>query len=135
MKTVYYMLTTQDALALGEGLEKAAGGERQIAWVRQPERRTQVRRGGNNVIDLAAWRAERAMEQDAPEGADWLDETDGAWPEEGPELLCGEDEAAARPVRRSRRDHTRRGWLRGELAATLSVAGATAALVLWVLAF
>ena len=131
MKTAYYMLTTQDAM--GERLEKAAGGERQVTWIRQPERRAPVRGGGSNVIDLAAWKAERALEpeQDTLEGAGWLDEG----PEETLELLCEEDEAAAPPVRRARRDHTRCGWLRGELAATLSVAGAAAALVLRVLAF
>ena len=131
MKTAYYMLTTQGAM--GERLEKAAGGERQVTWIRQPERCAPVRGGGNNVIDLAAWKAERALEpeQDTLEGAGWLDEG----PEETLELLCEEDEAAAPPVRRARRDHTRCGWLRGELAATLSVAGAAAALVLRVLAF
>lgn len=72
--------------------------------------------GEGKVIDLAAWKAENLveLEPEAPESALGL--------YEGREL-----------VRRPRRHWD--ALARGELAATLSVAGATAALVLWVLAF
>lgn len=127
MKTAYYTLTTQDALSLGESLERASGEERQTIWIRQPAQ-TPAPRGGNNVIDLAAWKA--AREQEALEEAAWQD----AWcDEDEPDWLLETDEAPAAPVRRPRREHP--ALLRGELAATLSVIGATAALVLRFLAF
>ena len=107
MKTAYYMLTTQDTVSLGGSLEKAAGEEHQAVWVRQPEQRTQVRRGGDNVVDLAAWKE-----------LDWLLDL---------------NETPAVPARRPRREHPT--LLRSELAATLSVVGATAAMILQFLAF
>ena len=127
MKTDLYMLTTRDALSMGGGLGKAAGEERQTVWVRQPpEQRPQAKRGGNNVIDLAAWKARRELEA--------LEQAEGAWDEADElEWLPETVEAPAVPARRPRRAHPTLP-LR-ELAATLSVAGAAAALVLHVLAF
>lgn len=132
MKTDYYMLITRDALSMDGGLEKAAGEERQAVWVRQPEQRPQTTRGGNNVIDLAAWKAKRELE--ALEQADWAGEVwDEAW-DEADELdwLLETEVTPAVPARRPRREHPTLPLL--ELAATLSVAGAAAALVLHVLA-
>lgn len=126
MKTDYYTLITRDDLSTGGGLEKAAGEEGQAVWVRQPGQRPQARRGGNNVIDLAAWKARRELET--------LEQAEDAW-EEADELtwLLEADGIPAVPARRPRRAHPTLP-LR-ELAATLSVAGAAAALVLHVLAF
>lgn len=129
MKTDYYVLITQDALSMGEGLEKAAGEERQAIWVRQPEQHPQARRGENNVIDLAAWKARQELEALAlADGAEeaWDEADDLDW-------LLETVETPAVPARRPRRAHPTLP-LR-ELAATLSVAGAAAALVLHVLAF
>lgn len=126
MKTDYYTLITRDALPADGGLEKAAGGERQAVWVRRPEQRPQARRGGNNVVDLAAWKARRELEA--------LEQAEGAWDEaDDLEWLLETVETPAVPARRPRRAHPTLP-LR-ELAATLSVAGAAAALVLHVLAF
>ena len=128
MKTDYYMLTTRDVLSMGGELEKAAGEGRQAVWVRQPEQRPRAGRGGNNVIDLAAWKAQRELE--APEQAGGAEE---AW-DEADELawLPETDVTPAVPARRPRRAHP--ALPLRELAATLSVAGAAAALVLHVLA-
>lgn len=130
MKTDYYTLITQDALSsMGKELEKAAGEERQTVWVRQPEQRPQARRGGNNVIDLAAWKAQRELE-----ALEQADEAEGSWDEaDDLEWLLETVETPAVPARRPRRAHPTLP-LR-ELAATLSVAGAAAALVLHILAF
>lgn len=126
MKTDYYTLITQDAPSAGGELEKAAGGERQAVWVRQPEQRPQTRRGGNNIIDLTEWKARRELEA--------LERAEDAWDEtDQPDWLPGLDAAPAVPARRPRRAHPTLPL--GELAATLSVAGAAAALVLRVLAF
>ena len=113
---------------MGGKLEKAAGEGRQAVWVRQPEQRPQAGRGGNNVIALAAWKARRELE--AREQADGAEEV---W-DEADELdwLLETVETPAVPARRPRRAHPTLP-LR-ELAATLSVAGAAAALVLHVLA-
>lgn len=128
MKTAYYMFATQDTVSLNGGLEKAAGEERQALWVRQPEQRSQVRRGGDNVVDLAAWKAQK--EQEALEQAGWTDEEET---EDELDWQLELDETPAVPVRRPRREHPT--LLRGELAATLTVVGATAAMVLRFLAF
>lgn len=128
MKTAYYMLTTQDTVSLGGSLEKAAGEEHQAVWVRQPEQRTQVRRGGDNVVDLAAWKAQK--EQEALEQAGWTDEDEA---ESELDWLLDLNETPAVPARRPRREHPT--LLRSELAATLSVVGATAAMILQFLAF
>lgn len=126
MKTDYYTLITRDALLMGGGLEKAAGEERQAVWVRQPGQRVQARRGGNNVIDLAAWKAQQELEA--------LEQAEEAWSEaDDLEWLPETAETPAVPARRPRRAHPTLP-LR-ELAATLSVAGAAAALALHVLAF
>lgn len=125
MKTAYYMLTTQDALRSDHGLDKASGEGHQAVWIRQPGQRTSRGPvGGDNVIDLAAWKA--AREQEALEQAGQTD-----WDEAEDELdwlLDLElDEAPVIPARRPRREHP---TLRGELAAALSAVGATAAMVL-----
>lgn len=127
MKTAYYMLTTQDAVSLGKHLEKAAGEERQTVWVRQPEQRAQVRRGGDNVIDLAAWKARK--EEEELEQAGWEDGEDA---EDALDWLLELAETPEVPARRPRREHP---TLRGELAAALSSVGAAAAMVLQFLSF
>lgn len=130
MKTAYYTLTTQNILALDESLKKASGEECRVTWVRQPEQ--PVRRGGNNVVELAAWKA--AREREALETARWMDEGPDEWAdEEELDRLAEAYEVPAAPARRPRREHPALPLL--ELAATLSVVGAAAALIFRVLAF
>lgn len=114
MKSAYYTFTTWN-----EG-QQAAGfsGGQQAAIVRQPVQKARAL-GGDNVIDLAAWRAANRELWDEPEA-------DGEYAVEEAELEA--------PVRRVRRSH-RRVYIDPELVAILSVVGVLAALVARVLAF
>lgn len=115
MKSVYYTFTTW-----GDG-ERAAGfdGGHQAAIVRQPVRKDRAT-GGDNVIDLAAWRAaNRELWEERPE-ADW-------------EYAAEEAERSA-PAPRARRSR-RRVYIDPELAAIVGVVGVLTALMLRVLIF
>lgn len=128
MKTAYYMLTTQENVLPEGSLEQVSGGTPHVTWIRQPDRQQQ--KGGGKVIDLAAWKAgQEPLEDPAwPDGGEdaWYDEAPPVWPLEA-------DPVPEQPVYRVRRDHSVLPL--GELAATLSVIGAMAALMLRVLIF
>lgn len=123
MKTTYYTLTRWNGGAMAAGFDSAAGGERRQAVVRQPRRRAQAV-GGDNVIDLNAWRC--ANPELCREEA-----VDGRWYWDDGEQ---EDQEPVLPAPRARRDR-RRTMCAAELAATLAVAAAALALMLRVLLF
>lgn len=114
MKSVYYTFTTWN-----DG-ERAAGfgGGRQAVMVRQPAPKAR-QAGGDNVIDLSAWRPAGEESWDEPEELDRECAPEGAGPE-----------SSARRVRRS---HSARVYW--ELASILGVAGVLVALLVRVLAF
>ena len=122
MKTAYYTFTTWNDGGMAAGFDSTAGGERRPTAVCQPERRARPV-GGDNVIDLNAWRcANPELCREEAEGGPYWD--DGG--QEEPELVL--------PAPRARRDH-RRAMCAAELAATLAVAAAALALALRVLLF
>lgn len=116
MKTAHYTFTTyESAMASGFG----GGAVHQSALIREPERK-----GGDNVIDLTAWRAANlVMPEEEEDGSGWSGEEyeEGAEPE-----LCI-------PAPRPRK--SRRAAILAELASTVSVAAAALAVILRVLAF
>lgn len=123
MKTTYYTFTTttwdDGTMAAGFG---GAPSSRRVVTVRRPEELSR-RIGGDNVIDLSAWRASEPEElapslQDEP---DWA-----------PEEL--EEPLPDLPAPRPRRDH-HRAMLIAELVSTLCVAAVAAVLILRVLTF
>ena len=121
MKTAYYTFTVWEDNAMAAGFDGGAAS-RQAMLVRQPEEQAR-RTGGDNVIDLNAWRADDEAER-------WAEAQDGpGWA--GEEL--DEPEPAA-PAPRPRRDH-RRAMLIAELVSTVCVAAVAAALILRILAF
>lgn len=123
MKTISYTFTTWDDGALAAGFDGAASPSRGVL-IRQPEAR--VRRAAEEkVIDLNSWRAanlEQLRAEPEEEQAEPLWEDGEALPEVEP------------PAPRQRRNHHRARFA-AELASTLAVAGAAAALMLRVLLF
>lgn len=120
METTYYTLTAREIIVSGDAVANAAGAPaRQLVCVRRPA--AEERPVRDNVIDLAAWRADR--EEAARLEDEWYEGVD--------ERL--EQPAAVEP--RLRRDHSRPVLLGGELLATLSVIGAMAVLIVRMLAF
>lgn len=115
MKSAYYTFTTWSDGRQAAGFD----GGQQAAIVRQPVQKARAL-GGDNVIDLAAWRAANRELWDEPEEAGW----EYAMEEAGLEA----------PAPRVRRSH-RRVYIDPELVAILSVVGVLAALVVRVLAF
>lgn len=124
MKTAYYTFTTWDSGAMAAGFDHAAG-TRQAVLLRQPEGPARAV-GGDNVIDLAAWRAanpELSMPEERP-AEEWG--YDGCEEFVEPELSL--------PAPRTRRDH-HRSLFAAELISTLGVLAVSAALLLRVLLF
>lgn len=122
MKTISYTFTTWDDGALAAGFDGAASPSRGVL-IRQPEAR--VRRAAEEkVIDLNSWRAAN-LEQLRAEPEE--EQAEPLWEEEAlPEVEP--------PAPRQRRNHHRARFV-AELASTLAVAGAAAALMLRVLLF
>lgn len=124
METINYTLTARGIVAEGE-LEQVAGGARRVMLVRS--KKSEGRQvGGDNVIDLAAWKAHR-------EEVRWL-QTDGeeaAW--KADDQLEPDEVLDTAPSRRERRTHT--ALLTGEILATLSVIAVAAALVMRIILF
>ena len=118
MKSVYYTFTTWNDCEQAAGFDGSVDSGRRAVMVRQPSQDTRVR-GGDNVIDLAAW---RAANQELWEEQSELE------PEYTVE--AAEPEAPARRVRRRRRAH-----IDPELFAILGVVGVLAALMIRVLLF
>ena len=121
MKTIYIGEKQWQDHTLGGELERASGDAGRIVVPCRRDSAPGWLSGEDKVIDLAAWKAENLVELDGPEG---LGEAEsGLAPYEGREL-----------VRRPRRKHEA-ARNRAELAATLLVVGALAALILRVLVF
>lgn len=117
METTYYTLTAREIIVTGDAVANVAGAPaRQLVCVRKPAGKETP--GKNNVIDLAAWKADREEERRLE--AEWYDGVDRRL------------EQPAEPVRRPRWEH--RALLAGELLATLSVIGAMLLLMVRVLA-
>ena len=117
MKSVYYTFTTWSDCEQAAGFDGSVDNGRRAVMVRQSGR--QGRTPGDNVIDLAAWRAanqELWEEQSELEPEYALEEA--------------EPEAPARRVRSRRRAH-----VDPELFAILGVVGVLAALMVRVLLF
>ena len=122
MKTAHYTFTTWNERAMASGFDGAGAAGRQGALVREPQRPARPV-GGDNVIDLTAWRAANlAMPEEEPEELEWDGGDDG---EGEPELHL--------PAPRPRK--SRRAALVAELGSTASVVVVTLAIILRVLAF
>ena len=121
MKTIYIDQKQWENHSLDGELERASGDAGRIAVPCRRSGGLGLLAGEDKVIDLAAWKAENLVELDGPEGFDGLESGLGQY--EGREL-----------VRRPRRRHEA-ARNRAELAATLSVVGAMAALIVRVLVF
>lgn len=119
MKTSVYTFVAWDERAMAAGADCAARS-RQTALIPQREERGL---GGDNVIDLNAWRAAEPEEFTAP-AEDELDRGAGEPKESWPDL----------PAPRARRDHCRT-LMAAELLSTLAVAVAALAIILRMLAF
>ncbi len=122
MKTAHYTFTTWNESAMASGFD-GAGAARQAVLIREPERKARIL-GGDNVIDLTAWRAANlVMPEEEEDESGWS----GEEYEEGaePELYI--------PAPRPRK--SRRAAFLAELTATVSVAAAALAVILWVVAF
>lgn len=118
MKTVHYTFTTWNERAMASGFDGATAVH-QAALIPQKARTL----GGDNIIDLSAWRAANLLEEDDPlEERDWADE--GYEEREEPELYV--------PVSRPRK--SRRAAVAAELIATVSVVAAALAVILGMLA-
>ena len=111
MNTAYNTLTTWSGGAMAAGFGGSAGDICQTAVVRQSGRA----RGGDNVIDLTAWRAAN-LEACGEESAD------GTAAEE-----------LSMPAPRPRKSRRAAFW--AELASTVSVAAAALAIILRVAVF
>ena len=107
MKSVYYTFTTWDDGQRAAGFDGELDGGRQAVMVRQSGRQGRMP-NGDNVIDLAAWRAANQE----------------LWEEAEPEA----------PIRRAR-SRRRRVHIDPELAAIVMVVGVLAALMIRVLMF
>ena len=120
MKSAYYTFTTWSDSQKAAGFDGSPDSGRQSMMVRQPDVQPYWMPGGNNVIDLAAWRAaNRELWEEQSE----LD----------PEYALEEAERPA-PARRTRRGR-RRAYVDPELFAILGVVGVLAALMIRVLLF
>ena len=117
MNTAYNTLTTWSGGAMAAGFGGSAGDICQTAVVRQSGRA----RGGDNVIDLTAW---RAANLEAWADGEAYAAAEGAEAEE-PELSV--------PAPRPRK--SRRAALLAEAASTVCVAAAALAIILRVVAF
>lgn len=118
MKTIYVTQKQWQSRTLGGQLERAVGdtgrmGVRCLCTAGQPD-------GEDKVIDLSAWKAENLVELEEPEEPE---SQSGLGEYEGREL-----------VRRPRRRHEA-ARNRAELAATLTVVGLMAALIVRILMF
>ena len=111
MNTAYNTLTTWSGGAMAAGFDGTADAGRRSALVRQGGRA----RGGDNVIDLTAWRAAN-LEACGEESAD------GTAAEE-----------LSMPAPRPRKSRRAAFW--AELASTVSVAAAALAIILRVAVF
>lgn len=118
MKSVTYTFITWDDSRRAAGFDGELSGGRQAVMVRQSGR--QGRPAGDNVIDLAAW---RAANQEL-----WEEQ-----PEREPEYDPEEMEPVA-PARRAR-SRRRRVHIDPELASIVMVVGVLAALMIRVLLF
>lgn len=116
MKSAYYTFTAWDEGQLAAGFGGGLDNGRQAVILRQPAQKTRSL-GGDNVIDLAAWRAANQEQWDEPG-----QEYEGA----APELDI--------PAPRARRSRSRAA-LYSEFASILAVAGVALALMVRVLAF
>ena len=116
MKSAYYTFTAWDEGQLAAGFGGGLDNSRQAVILRQPAQKARSL-GGDNVIDLAAWRAANQ----------------GQWDEPSQEYEAAVPELDI-PAPRARRSH-RRARLYSELASTLAVAGVALALLVRVLAF
>ena len=114
MKTAYYnFIAWNNAMAAGFDDGRSEG--RQCAMIRQPEKESGPRDGGQ-VIDLTAWRAANLDElEDEP---DW----------------AVEEEVPAISTPRPRKSHDR-AVVAAELVSTLSVVAVAVVLILRVLTF
>lgn len=119
MNTAYYTVTTWNDGAMAAGFD-AVDGTRQAAAVRQSGQGARPR-GGDNVIDLNAWRA--ANQDLEPEAAG---EREAGWSE--PEEL-----GLNVPAPRYRK--SRRAAVLAELASTAGVVAAALAIILRVVVF
>lgn len=119
MNTVYRTFTSWSNSALAAGFERAADE------LRQPRQKQSRALGGDNVIDLTAWREANLEEFQAQ--PDWEDDVPELEPEERPQISWVE------APRRERRNH--RARYLGELISTVSVVAAAAVLILRVLTF
>ncbi|MCI8840140.1 MAG: hypothetical protein HFF25_06720 [Oscillospiraceae bacterium] len=117
MNTAYYTLSTWGGGAMAAGFDGTADAGRRSALVRQGGRA----RGGDNVIDLNAW---RAANLEAWADGEAYAAAEGAEAEE-PELSV--------PAPRPRK--SRRAALLAEAASTVCVAAAALAIILRVVAF
>ncbi len=121
METVYYTLTARGIEVEGE-LEQAVGAPRRVMLV-HPSKAAPEKRG-DNVVDLAAWRAAKEAETDRDEAEDG--HADEPRQDEGP---ARSEETA----RRARREHT--VLITGELLSTLAILAVAAALLVRILVF
>lgn len=119
MKSVTYTFITWDGGRRAAGFDGELGSGRQAVMVRQSGRQGRTP-GGDNVIDLAAW---RAANQELWEEQAELEPEYAAEEAEGPAPACRV------------RNRRRRAHVDPELLAILSVVGVLAALVIRVLAF
>lgn len=114
MKSAYYTVTAWDQGQMAAGFGGGLDSGRQSVIVRQPAQRARPV-GGDNVVDLSAWRAANQ---------ELWDESVQEQPDE-PEVEI--------PAPRARRSHAARAY--SELASILAVAGTALALMAWVLLF
>ncbi|MBD5084256.1 MAG: hypothetical protein HDT33_04120 [Clostridiales bacterium] len=120
MKSVTYTFTTWDDSQRAAGFDGELDSGRQAVMVRKSGVRPCRMPGGDNVIDLAAW---RAANQELWEEQSELE----------PEYAVEEAEPEA-PARRVR-SRRRRVYIDPELAFIVGVVGVLAALLIRVLAF
>lgn len=112
MKSAYYTFTAWNENQMAAGFGSGLDSGRQAAIIRQPAQNARPT-GGDNVIDLAAWRAANQELWDEPR-------------QEEPELEI--------PAPRMRRSHSR-ARLYSEFASILAVAGVALALMVRMLVF
>ncbi len=116
MKSAYYTFTTWEQGQLAAGFGGGLDSGRQSVIVRQPAQKARPA-GGDNVVDLAAWRAANQE----------------LWGEAGQDAYAQEEPAVEVPAPRVRRSRAARAY--SELASILAVAGTALALLAWVLLF
>ena len=114
MKTIYITGSQWQARILRDELDRAAGDAGSRAQNRG------LTAGRDKVVDLTAWKAENLVEPDEPQADDLP--------------MCAPEQYRDRkPVRRNHRRSAALDWV--ELAATLAVIAAFAALAVRVLLF